>query len=91
MHLLLFFFIGVAIAEDAKLKPLALCWDKSLEYLNQAKSDIDGNYDKDPWYIKHKAQQKVCEDMRTDIKAKTGHKYIVCIPYEKDLHRCQAR
>lgn len=93
MHLLLFFFIGVAIASDthANLTPLARCWDTSLAYLHEAKSDIDGNYDKDPNYIKHQQQSARCRTMRDELKNKHGYKKISCIPLDYRNHRCTAR
>jgi hypothetical protein len=89
MHYLLFFMIGIVLASD-DLSKLEQCWDKSLQMLDQAKSDLDGNYDHDPWYIKHQAQSAECRKMRDAIKdKKSDHKFIICIPNENRKHKCR--
>lgn len=95
MRCLLLLFIlypALPVSADERFNGLAKCWDKSLEYLDQAKSDLDGNYDHDPWYIKHQAESAKCREMRDKLKKQYNiEQAISCIPRDNRRHSCRVQ
>lgn len=75
-------------ADEAELVNLANCWNKSIEYLDQAKCDIDSNYEGDPWYAKHMSQSAKCREIREKMK-KNKSTIIPCYIQEDRKFKCK--
>lgn len=89
MHLIFFFLVGVAIADDPRLRELEICVATSLRYLGNAKQDIDGTYKGDMWHPKFLENEKRCVALRTSI-IKDGAERVPCRVQEDHSFKCEA-
>jgi hypothetical protein len=87
--LLFLLYPAIPVSADGRFDNLASCWDKSLELLDQAKSDIDGSYDQDPWYIKHQNKSAECREIRDQLKKQHNIEHAIsCVPRDNRKHSC---